>query len=482
MATPATKYPHDGIERHHPGRRMSMSDCHTQSLCPVCFRLLDAEYEARGDTVHLCKVCPEHGPFSVPVWKRVPGTPNFEVWRATRRIPAPPQHPATRVHKGCPFDCGLCPDHAQHTCNGIVEVTSRCSTACPVCYAQASADKGGNPSLETIRQMFSALASASGPCNVQISGGEPTEREDLPEIIRMAREFRFGLVQVNTNGLRLGVEPGYAARLKEAGLDSAYLQFDTLEGEACRTLRGKYCIAEKLAAVEVCGKAGLGVVLVCTLVRGVNEGTVGDLLQWAVCQGKHVRGLHFQPAAAFGRFPKGMESEGRITLPELMDLLERQTGGMVRIEDFHAPSCEHPLCSFSATYVRLDGNLTAARAGSCCSASHPLLDNAETSRISRNFTARQWASPRSLPTAQYDDFDRFIADFVTNLFTLSAMAFQDALGLDIERVRGCCIHVVTQAGRLVPFCLYNLTSRDGRSLYRSLPDHEQPLSERLEQA
>lgn len=447
----------------------------TQSLCPVCLRLVDAGYCLEGDTVVLRKTCPEHGTFQVPAWKQSKGMPSFNIWRQSARIPAYPAHPATEVERGCPFDCGLCPEHVQHTCTGLIEVTMRCSLGCPVCYARAG-NAAEDPSLEIIAAQLDALSRASGPCNVQLSGGEPTERDDLTAIIRMAKERGFALVQVNSNGLRLGREKGYAERLREAGLDSVYLQFDGVSDDVFRTLRGRDCLTLKQAAIEACGKSGLGVVLVCTLVRGVNDRQIGDLLRFALSQGSHVRGLHFQPVSSFGRFPWNMDEAPRITLPELMTDLERQCAGMVKAEHFHAPSCEHPLCSFSAVYGRNgDGSLAAPLGAACCSGgtslaseTSRLVDNAEGSRASRAFTAVHWKAPQRENSALSDAFSQFIAHSgADRRFTLSAMAFQDALSLDVERVRGCCIHVVAPDGRLIPFCLYNLTSFDNVSLYRS---------------
>ena len=258
-----------------------------------------------------------------------------------------------------------------------------------------------------------------------------------------------------------------------------YLQFDGLDDAVYRTLRGRDCLALKEAAIEACGRAGLGVVLVCTLVRGVNDGQVGDLLRFALSRGGHVRGLHFQPVSSFGRFPWDMGDAPRITLPELMVCLEKQSRGMVKASHFHAPSCEHPLCSFSAVYARNGDNTLGEPVGAaCCSGgtstveSPRVVDNAEGSRASRAFTAAHWASPRK-ESSLNDAFSRFLArSGAERRFTLSAMAFQDALSLDVERVRGCCIHVVAPDGRMIPFCLYNLTSFDNISLYRSVPKED----------
>ena len=213
----------------------------TQSLCPVCLRRLDARYVRRGQSILLERTCPEHGAFTVDIWhEQTEGgvtPPRFDGW-SRPKTPSYPREPRTSVRHGCPYDCGLCPAHAQHTCTGLVEVTLRCNMACPICYAAAGGAVPDDPSLETVAFQLDSLRRASPGCNVQLSGGEPTVRDDLPAIIRMARERGFGLLQVNSNGLRLGLEAGYARKLREAGLDSVYLQWDSPDLEGCLPLRG----------------------------------------------------------------------------------------------------------------------------------------------------------------------------------------------------------------------------------------------------
>ena len=467
----------------------------TQSLCPVCLRRLDAVYvrpEDAPEAVLLEKTCPEHGVFRVPVWRDGgPGPtadgppqptsvdlPAFETWTRPKS-PSYPQDPRTPTVHGCPFDCGLCPEHAQHTCTGLLEVTMRCNMACPICYADGGrATAPPDPDLDCLAAQLDVLTRASGPCNVQLSGGEPTVREDLPAIVALARSRGFGLVQLNTNGLRLA-EPGYAQSLRAAGLDSVYLQWDGVSEAAFRALRGRDCLEFKHRAVRACGAAGLGVVLVATVARGVNDDRLGALLRLALKLGPGVRGLHIQPVARFGRYPGRLEDGLRFTLSDVMAALCRQVPQWLRMEHFHPPGCEHSLCSFSSLYARekaADGSPSlrwlpdAAR--SCCG---PAVDKvpvpaAEGARKSRQFVASHWRgddSPRDGGKAALaDDFGRFLARAgAEQRFTLSCMAFQDALSLDVERVRGCCIHVVRPDGRMIPFCLHNLTSTEGRMLY-----------------
>ena len=264
----------------------------TQSLCPVCLRRLDARYVRRGQSILLERTCPEHGTFAVDIWhertEEDVTPPRFDGW-SRPKTPSYPREPRTAVRHGCPYDCGLCPAHAQHTCTGLVEVTLRCNMACPICYAAAGGAVPDDPSPETVAFQLDSLRRASPGCNVQLSGGEPTVRDDLPAIIRMARERGFGLLQVNSNGLRLGLEAGYARTLREAGLDSVYLQWDSPDLEGCLPLRGTVALpdgldllAVKRRAVEQCTAAGLGVVLVATVARGVNDDRLGALLRLAL--------------------------------------------------------------------------------------------------------------------------------------------------------------------------------------------------------
>jgi len=453
---------------------------HTHSLCPICLERLPARRVAVGGVVRLTRTCPEHGEFSVPVWK---GEPSMASWRRPKK-PSPP-NPEGAKGLGCPYDCGLCPEHSQHTCTALVEITARCDLGCPVCFASSTCgeaagfDRPGapgepdEPGIDQLSRMFRDLRARAGACNLQLSGGEPTVRADLEPIVAEARRAGFSFVQLNTNGLRLAREKGFARRLADAGLSSVFLQFDGSDA-ACAVLRGRPLLARKLAAVEACAEAGLGVVLVPTLARGVNDSECGDIIRLALTLGPAVRGVHFQPMAAFGRHPGAEGARGLHgpTLPEVLSALEVQTQGLVRMRDFHPPCCEHELCSFSGTFLRRDGGLSPVTEGAsgCCEPAAEAPPTAlEGALKSRAFTALQWSAPgeKSVPGRSADDFDRFLAEAGTrNRFSISCMAFQDAWTMDLERTRGCCIHVLAPDGALVPFCVYNLTSAHGRALHR----------------
>jgi hypothetical protein len=303
-----------------------------------------------------------------------------------------------------------------------------------------------------------------------------------------ARRVGYSFIQLNTNGLRLASDKDYVRQLQAAGLSSVFLQFDGVDDKIYRSLRGRPLLDEKLLAVRNCKETGLGVVLVPTLVRGVNTGSIGALLRQALQLAPTVRGIHFQPISYFGRFPEKRGDEGRFTLPELMRGLEEQTGGLVKVSDFSPPGCEHAHCSTHATYMYSDeGGLKligGVEGVGCCST------DTDTGGVRRTVetVSRRWRLPSGpssnrLPLAKEAsccregnkgttkeedplDLDDFLQEVATRSFSISAMAFQDADNLDLERLRGCCILVISPNGMLVPFCAYNLTSREGRSLYR----------------
>jgi uncharacterized radical SAM superfamily Fe-S cluster-containing enzyme len=340
--------------------------------------------------------------------------------------------------------------------------------------------------------MLERAMAAAGPCNLQLSGGEPTLRDDLPEIIETARKIGFSFIQVNSNGIRLSSDKNYVRRLQSAGLSSVFLQFDGVDDEIYSSMRGRALLEQKLKAVVNSGEAGLGVVLVPTLVKGVNTDSVGAIVRQALQLSPTVRGIHFQPVSYFGRFPKQSGDEGRFTLPELMRCLEEQTAGLLKVKDFSPPGGEHAHCSFHATYVySAEGRLRTiggrTNRESCCT----LEGGAGGIGKTVETVSRRWKLPSAAPfnssspstrgtvccsennlvATRADegplDLDIFLKEIATRSFTISAMAFQDAENLDLERLRGCCISVVTTEGMLVPFCAYNLTSREGKSLYRT---------------
>ncbi len=305
----------------------------TESVCPVCLKRIPAQRVAVDDDVFLDKTCTEHGYFRTIIWR---GTPSYASWYVPKLPSKPPVCSAT-MDKGCPFDCGLCPDHRQHSCCVLLEVTQRCNLLCPVCFA-SSQRVGRDPDPETIEGWYRMLLDAGGPYNIQLSGGEPTVRDDLPEIVAMGRSLGFGFIQLNTNGLRLAGDPAYVRRLKDAGLSCVFLQFDGTNDAIYEKIRGVALLEMKKTVVARCEEERLGVVLVPTLVPGINTENIGGIIDFAVKRMPSIRGVHFQPVSYFGRYPLQPLDKDRITVPEVIRSVERQTNGVIKAEDFPSPT------------------------------------------------------------------------------------------------------------------------------------------------
>jgi len=430
----------------------------TQSLCPECLRLIPAQRVAQGKDVYLLKSCPEHGDYQTLLWR---GTPQWDSWvRPT--IPTPPQECFTRAEKGCPFDCGLCENHYKTTCTALLEVTQRCNLNCRFCFANAGTELD-EPSLEKIEGWYQNVLAASGPVNIQLSGGEPSLRNDLPKIVAMGRALGFKFIQLNTNGLRLAEDPSFVSQLKEAGLSSVFLQFDGTEERIYQSLRGRSLLDLKNQAILNCGQYEIGVVLVPTLIPGLNTQNIGDIIKFALENHPVVRGVHFQPVSYFGRIPQEPTDQERITLPEVIQAIEEQTAGLVKAAHLKP---HNGRCSFSGNFTRQsDGSLKPLVNNSCCNGPERAD---ELARKTRTFVARQWSGSEKLtiqaPSA--NSWDNLIQQLKTYAFSISGMAFQDVWNVDIERLKNCCIHVVSPEGKLIPFCAYNLTDKHGHSIYR----------------
>lgn len=434
----------------------------THSVCPICLEQVSATLERRGSSVYLVKKCPDHGEFTCLVWE---GEPALEDWTSSR---FPLSSPEDAPPRDCPGGCGLCPDHRQKSCAVLIEVTERCQLKCPVCFADAGSPV--EPDFKFICGLLKKASEKAPRSILQVSGGEPTLREDLPGLLRLASGLDFTGIQLNTNGLRIAEEPGYAEKLKEAGLGWVFLQFDGLRESTHLSLRGRPLRAVKEEAVRSCGKAGLGVVLVPTLAGGVNDGEMGDIVRFGLEWFPVVRGVHFQPMSYFGRYPEPPEDRKRLTLPRLMRNLEEQTRGMIQVSHFKPSRCEHERCSFRAVYLVEDKDRIIPIANESCRCDRT---PDEGFRSSIESVRRRWGAditgedPKEQPGMGIEEvFERFIRLHRRGSFSVSAMAFQDAENLDLERLRFCCIHVAAPDGDLVPFCAWNLTSRDGKSLHR----------------
>ncbi len=317
-------------------RPMSELPARTESLCPHCLRRIFAQRIIENDAVYLKKDCPEHGPSDkVLLWKNHPRS--YSEWR---RSPAEAQTQGpldNHAAEGCPYRCGICPDHRQHTCSAIMEVTQRCNLRCPICFASSEQESGVDPDLAAIEQMLQTIKDSAGTCPIQLSGGEPTLRDDLPEIVSLARQKGFDHVQINTNGIRLARDAEYGQLLRDAGVTDFFLQFDGITNDVYLQIRGAGLLASKLRAIERCAELKIAVILVPTLVKNINDIQIGGILKFAKKWMPTIRGVHFQPMTYLGRYPRMPRNEDRILMPDILSAIEEQTNGELMAENFIPP-------------------------------------------------------------------------------------------------------------------------------------------------
>ncbi|MBW1829735.1 MAG: radical SAM protein [Deltaproteobacteria bacterium] len=449
----------------------------TKSLCPACLKVIPASKVAEGQDVYLEKSCPDHGDFKALLWR---GAPTYLDWGTGEDAPGAEVR-QTQSTGNCPNDCGLCSEHGAETCTVLMEVTGRCDLNCPVCFADSSNGASDlHPDISAIRAMLDSVIEAGGPYPIQLSGGEPTLRDDLPEIISHAKKLGFYHVQINTHGLRLAKDTDYLQRLKDAGCDLIYLQFDGVSDDVFRKTRGADLFDVKVKAIENCADVKIGVQLVPTLIPGINDHQIGEIIQFAKEWIPVVKGVHFQPVSYFGRYPAAPSDEDRITTPDVLRALEGQTAGEVKAENFLPRRRKDSHCGFSGFFVLQEDNQLKATtvykpekrdSGTDINISRFVPPKETPSEHVRKFIDKKSRFIEPLPMAQKSCacepqgalanlFERAHAHYLS----ISGMPFQDVWTVDLERLKGCCIHVVTPDKTLIPFCAYYLTDRAGQRL------------------
>lgn len=469
----------------------------TKSLCPECLKPLEAEVYKENGKVMIKKECPEHGNFNNVYWS---SSKIYDRAEECNYEGSGISNPQTFNNNNCPMDCGICPEHESHTILGLIDVTNRCNLTCPVCFANAAVSKMlYEPSYEEIRKMLQNLRSNQPVATpaIQYSGGEPTVRKDIVELIKLAKEEGFSHTQIATNGLRLARKPELAKELKEAGLNTIYLQFDGVTEEPYIQIRNKNLLQFKLQAIENCRKADLGIVLVPTIIKGINDHQIGDIIRFAVDNLDIIRGVNFQPVSFSGRTPADQVEEQRITIPDFQLFVEEQTDYKINMDDFYPASSVRPISEFveaiegepqvtftchqhcgTATYIFVedddlipinrfvdvdkffelldksagdikDGGLT----GKAKTLARATMDLPRT--IDRSQSPKSVDIKGILTTVFKDRSYSSLGDFHHKTLLISCMHFMDPWNFDEDRVKRCVIHYAVPDGRIIPFCTMN---------------------------
>ncbi len=499
---------------------------HTHSLCPECLEELDALVKEKNGQVIIEKDCPKHGHFEDVYWSDYEMYKRFERYG---RIGKGVLNPRTETVKGCPYDCGLCPNHKSHTVLAIIDVTNACNLQCSICFAYAG--KIGylyKPDLQTIEGIIDDLRSTLPvpPPALQLSGGEPTIRPDLIEIVKIAKKKGFRHVEINTNGVRLaehkdGVE--YIRELQKAGVDTYYLSFDGttpepyigrapshLDAEG-KMKYAKWLFETKLKFIENCRQAGhRSVVLVPVIVKGMNDHQLGAIINFAVKNIDVVRCVNFQPVSFAGRTEEWEVKQGRFTIPDALHNIESQTSGAVKASDFYPIPCTYPISDFlnaykskhhveftchphcgAATYLYVEdgGIVPITKLGNVDSFFNDLSLAAEDLRKGQSVKARLRVAASALrnikpkilrevlPAIMSGNYES-LKPFHYKTLMIGLMHFMDAYNFDLERVERCTIHYGFPGGKIVPFCTMNTLHRRSLEKAYSVPIPKQRNSER----
>jgi 7,8-dihydro-6-hydroxymethylpterin dimethyltransferase len=441
---------------------------HVVSLCDHCLRRIEGKQVLQDGQVWLYKWCPQHGASKVLL------ATDAAFWRLGRETYIkPPEMPArfnTEMSWGCPYDCGLCPEHMQHSCLTILEITDRCNLSCPVCYASSGPHREETRDLATIEKMLDAIvANEVEPDVVQISGGEPTLHPDFFAILDAAKARPIKHLMLNTNGLRIAREPGFAERLASyAPGFEVYLQFDSFERDALMTLRGADLRSVRQQALENLNRVGLSTTLVMVVAAGVNDDEIGKVVEFAAAQ-PCVRGVTLQPIQFAGR-TEGIRAAERLTLTGVRDRLLAQTALFVPDDVVPVP-CNPDALAMAygiktpaglqplTRWLPADTLLAGPRSTIVFESDAQLKD--QVFRLfSTNHSPESQASCLSsllccLPQVQAPP----TLDY-GNVFRVLIMAFMDATNFDVRAMKKSCVHIVQPDGRIIPFEAFNLLYRD----------------------
>jgi len=327
-----------------------------------------------------------------------------------------------------------------------MEITRRCDMRCPVCFVGAG-EEPDCMDLGTIRSMYASIHKDMGPgVSIQLTGGEPTIRSDLAEIVRLGASIGFSAIEINTNGLAVSRDPGLLASLKNAGASGIYLQFDGLTPEVYTEIRGTDLLADKLRVIKRCREVGLQAVLAMTVVRGINDGEIGKVFEFALKNIDVVAGVALQPAFFSGRFE--LKKPAPLSMGDVIFLLAEQSRGLIGPYDLWPLGCSHPLCSAGVYLIEREGRgfLPSTRL------------------ISREEYVREF-NPNSPQGSVFADLFAGREAHTGKGLSVIVMNYMDAWTMDFERLQECSMTVKTADLRTVPFCAHHLTNGKGEDIH-----------------
>lgn len=440
---------------------------YTKSMCPECLHLVDAKIVFRDEKVWMLKHCKMHGDSKVMIADDVEYYKQIRNYNKQSEIPLKFN---TKVHFGCPYDCGLCTDHEQHSCLSIVEVTDRCNLSCPTCYASSAPNYGRHRTLEEIEKMLDTIVANEGePDVVQISGGEPTVHPQFFDILDIAKQKPIKHLMLNTNGIRIAKDISFVEKLASYMPDfEIYLQFDSFKPEVLEKLRGEDLTRIRKKAIENLNQFNLSTTLVITLQKGENDDEIGKIINYALQQ-KCVRGVTFQPTQVAGRNDNYNDNNGRITLTEVRRKIYEQTDIFTPEDLIPVPCNPDALCMAYALKMESEVFPMTRLINP-----EDLLNNTKNTIVYENdeelkeHLITMFSTGISVDCAE-ETFGELMcclprvqSDHLhyDNLFRIIIMNFMDAYDFDVRAVKKSCVHIVSHNYKMIPFETMNLLYRD----------------------
>jgi 7,8-dihydro-6-hydroxymethylpterin dimethyltransferase len=448
----------------------------TNSVCSTCLTKLEAKIIFRDDCVYLVKHCLLHGHEEVLI------ADDIEYYKQSLAFIKPGDMPLrfnTPIKYGCPYDCGLCPDHEQHSCLTLIELSDRCNLSCPICYADSGVAESTHDdrqrqhrSLDEIKKMIDAVVLNEGePQIVQLSGGEPTIHPQFFEVMDYVKSQPIKHLMINTNGVRIAQDRRFCDRLSQymPGIE-VYLQFDSFEAEALKELRGADLRSVRETAIAHLNEFNISTTLVVTVKKGLNDGEIGKIINYALKQ-KCIRGVTFQPIQVAGRLEGFDPARDRYTLTEVRRAILEQSPHF-QPQDILPVPC-HPDC-LAMAYALKVGDRVIPLTGLLGDESfvekvpNSILyeQNAELKRhIFELFSTSH--SPSSSATSLKQLLCCLpllnVPEGITyeNVFRVLIVQFLDPFNFDVRSVKRSCIHIVHPDGRIIPFDTYNMFYRPG---------------------
>jgi len=442
---------------------------YTKSLCHHCLALVDTKIVFQDDKVWMLKHCKTHGEMKSMIADDVNYYKQLRNYNKQSEMPLKFN---TKVHYGCPYDCGLCTDHEQHSCLTIVEVTDRCNLACPTCYASSAPNYGRHRTLEEIEKMFDTVVANEGePDVVQISGGEPTVHPEFFKILDIAKSKPIKHLMLNTNGIRIAKDINFVEKLATYMPDfEIYLQFDSFKPEVLEKLRGEDLTEVRKKAIEHLNQFNISTTLVITLQKGENDDEIGQIIEYALQQ-KCVRGVTFQPTQVAGRNDNYDDISGRITLTEVRRKIYQQYPVFTPQDLIPVPCNPDALCMAYA--LKIDGEVFPM---THLINPEDLLNNSKNTIVFehdeklKTHMLNLFSTGISVDCAEGEFSElmcclpRVQSDTLNynNLFRILIMNFMDAHDFDVRAVKKSCVHIVSDKMKIIPFETMNLFYRDNK--------------------